>query len=73
MGECQKNEEPEALGEFIRKPSYLIILMHWQEVQQLQVGSKWRIFMTAIRFMKLLTQPRLLCAIIPYIFFQYWW
>ncbi|KAF3808856.1 putative MFS-type transporter [Colletotrichum gloeosporioides] len=47
-------------------------LRFWK-VQQLQVGSRRRTFMTAIRFMKLLTQPRLMCAIIPYIFFQYWW
>ncbi|KXH52128.1 major facilitator superfamily transporter [Colletotrichum nymphaeae SA-01] len=46
-------------------------LMLW-EVRQLQVGSKRRMFMTSIRFMKLVAEPRFVCAIIPYIFFQYW-
>ncbi|KAF0324056.1 major facilitator superfamily transporter, partial [Colletotrichum asianum] len=46
-------------------------LRFWK-VQQLQVGSKRQTFIPAIRFIKVLTQPRLMCAINPYIFFQCW-
>ncbi|CAI0649577.1 unnamed protein product, partial [Colletotrichum noveboracense] len=55
------------LGSVKRRKS----LSFWK-VQQLKVGSKRRTFRTAIRFMNLLTQSRLMCAVIPYIFFQCW-